>query len=252
MIKIKSQREIELMREAGRITKAALIAAGQAVRPGVSTREIDAIVRKTIEDAGAKPSFLNYRGFPGSACISVNSQVIHGIPSAKTRIKEGDIVKVDVGACYRGYHGDSAATYAAGEVAPEVRKLIEVTRQSFYEGIRYARKGLRISDISHAVQAYVEQNGFSVVRDYLGHGVGASLHEDPEVPNYGTPGRGPRLIPGMVIAVEPMVNQGDYHVRALDDGWTVITADNKLSAHYENTILITEGEPEILTAGEAI
>ena len=250
MIKIKSDREIELMREAGRITKAALNAAGEAVRPGVTTKEIDSIVRKTIEDAGAKPSFLGYRGFPGSACVSINSEVIHGIPSERHKIKSGDIVKIDVGAFYRGYHGDCAATFAAGAVPPEVNKLIDVTRQSFYEGIRFARKGLRVSDISHAVQTYVEQNGFSVVRDFLGHGVGANLHEDPEVPNYGEPGRGARLLPGMVIAVEPMVNQGGYSVKVLDDGWTVITADKKLSAHYENTILITEGAPEILTVCE--
>lgn len=252
MIKIKSNREIELMREAGRITKAALNAAGKAVRPGVTTKEIDNIVRKTIEDAGAKPSFLGYRGFPGSACVSVNSEVIHGIPSARRRIENGDIVKIDVGAFYRGYHGDCAATFAAGTVSPEVKRLIDVTRQSFYEGIRFARKGQRISDISHAVQTYVEQNGFSVVREFLGHGVGANLHEDPEVPNFGEPGRGPRLLPGMVIAVEPMVNQGRYGVKVLDDGWTVITTDQKLSAHYENTILITEGAPEILTVCEDI
>ncbi len=250
MIKIKSEREIEMMREAGRITALALSEAKKAVRPGVTTGEIDRVVRKTIEDAGAKPSFLGYRGFPGSACISLNSEVIHGIPSAKKRVENGDIIKIDVGAFYKGYHGDSAATFAAGEISPEVKRLIDVTRQSFYEGIRYARVGQRVSDVSHAVQAYVEEHGFSVVRDFLGHGVGMSLHEDPEVPNFGRPGRGPRFLPGMVIAVEPMVNQGSFGVRILDNGWTVVTADSKLSAHYENTILITEGDPEILTARE--
>jgi len=238
------------MREAGRITALALSEAKKAVRPGVTTGEIDRVVRKTIEDAGAKPSFLGYRGFPGSACISLNSEVIHGIPSAKKRVENGDIIKIDVGAFYKGYHGDSAATFAAGEISPEVKRLIDVTRQSFYEGIRYARVGQRVSDVSHAVQAYVEEHGFSVVRDFLGHGVGMSLHEDPEVPNFGRPGRGPRFLPGMVIAVEPMVNQGSFGVRILDNGWTVVTADSKLSAHYENTILITEGDPEILTARE--
>ncbi len=250
MIKIKTPKEIELMRVAGRITKAALVAAGEAVRPGVTTKDIDKVVYDTITAAGAKPSFLGLYGFPASACVSINEQVIHGIPSKDVTIREGDLVKVDVGAYIHGYHGDCAATFTAGEVSEEAQKLIEVTRQSFYEGIRYARKGYRVSDISHAVQAYAESNGFSVVRDYTGHGVGTELHEDPEVRNYGPAGHGPRLVPGMVIAVEPMINAGVYGVKTLSNGWTVVTLDGKLSSHYENTILITSGDPEILTFHE--
>lgn len=247
MINIKSEHELELMRKAGRITALARKAAADAVRPGVTTGEIDRIVRKTIEDAGAKPSFLGYGGFPGSACVSINDEVIHGIPSKKRVVQEGDIVKVDVGAYIDGFHGDCAATIPCGEVSEEARKLIEVTRQSFYEGIRYAREGCRISDISSAVQAYVEANGFTVVRQYVGHGVGAALHESPEVPNFGRPGHGVRLQRGMTLAIEPMVNAGVYDIKVLPDGWTVKTRDGRLSAHYENTVAITEGEPEILT-----
>ena len=213
-----------------------------------SEKELDRIVRKTIEDAGAKPSFLGYGGFPGSACVSINDEVIHGIPSKTHIVREGDIVKVDVGAYIGGYHGDCAATIPCGEVSDEAKKLIAVTRQSFFEGIKFARVGYRVSDIGAAVQAYVEANGFSVVRDYVGHGVGENLHESPEVPNYGKPGHGIRLQSGMVIAVEPMVNVGVYTVKVLPDGWTVKTRDGKLSAHYENTIAITDGEPEILTS----
>lgn len=238
------------MRKAGRITKAALVAAGEAVRPGVTTKDIDRVVHDFIVQAGATPSFLGYGGFPASACVSVNEQVIHGIPSDEIRICEGDLVKIDVGACFGGYHGDCAATFAVGTVSNDAERLLNVTRQSFYEGIRFARKGHRVSDISHAVQAYVEQNGFSVVREYTGHGVGKALHEDPEVRNFGVAGHGPRLLPGMVIAVEPMVNLGVYGVKTLRDGWTVVTKDGKLSAHYENTVLITNGEPEILTFHE--
>lgn len=247
MIRLKSNQELEFMRLAGRITAAARAAAARAVKPGVTTGEIDKIVRKTIEQAGAKPSFLGYSGFPGSACISINDEVIHGIPSRSRVIHEGDIVKVDVGAYINGFHGDCAATIPCGEVSEEARKLIEVTRQSFYEGIRFARKGNRISDISHAIQAYVEANGYSVVRDFVGHGVGAKLHEDPEVPNFGMPGHGIRLQPGMTLAIEPMVNVGTAAIKILPDGWTVKTRDGKLSAHYENSIAITEGDPIILT-----
>ncbi|MGE4548296.1 MAG: type I methionyl aminopeptidase [Intestinibacillus sp.] len=247
MINIKSEHELELMRKAGRITAIARKAAADAVRPGVTTGEIDRIVRKTIEAAGAKPSFLGYGGFPGSACISINDEVIHGIPSEKRTVREGDIVKVDVGAYIDGFHGDCAATIPCGEVSEEARKLIEVTRQSFYEGIRYAREGCRVSDISSAVQTYVEANGFSVVRQYVGHGVGAALHESPEVPNFGRPGHGVRLQRGMTLAIEPMVNAGVYDIKVLPDGWTVKTRDGRLSAHYENTVAITENEPEILT-----
>lgn len=247
MIKIKSENELELMRKAGRITAEARAAARRALRPGVTTGEIDRIVRKTIEAAGAKPSFLGYGGFPGSACVSINDEVIHGIPSKERVIREGDIVKVDVGAFIGGFHGDCAGTFPCGEVSEEALKLIEVTRQSFYEGIRLAREGQRVSDISHAVQEYVEAHGFSVVRSYVGHGVGANLHEAPEVPNFGAAGHGVRLQRGMTLAVEPMVNAGAYGVKVLPDGWTVKTADGRLSAHYENSIAITDGEAEILT-----
>lgn len=248
MIKIKSENEIELMKEAGRITAMARAAAARAVKPGVTTGEIDKIVRKTIEDAGATPSFLNYGGFPASACVSLNDEVIHGIPSFKRKVKDGDIVKIDVGAYINGFHGDCAMTIPCGEVSEEVKKLIEVTRQSFYEGIRFAREGNRISDISNAVQTYVEANGFSVVRSFVGHGVGADLHESPEIPNFGHPGHGIRLKKGMTLAIEPMVNIGTYDVKVLPDGWTVKTKDGALSAHYENTVLITDGDPQILTA----
>ena len=216
------------------------------VRPGVTTHEIDTAVRKFIESHGAKPSFLGYSGFPGSACISINEEVIHGIPGPR-KLKEGDIVSVDVGAFLDGFHGDCACTVPCGEIGDEAKRLIEVTRQSFYEGIKFARVGYRISDISSAVQAYVEAQGFSVVRDFVGHGVGAQLHESPEVPNFGRPGHGVRLQPGMTLAIEPMVNAGGYGVHVLPDGWTTKTRDGRLSAHYENTVAITDGDPEILT-----
>ena len=238
------------MRRAGRITAGARKLAGALVRPGVTTLEIDAAVRKYIEGQGARPSFLGYAGFPGSACISVNDVVIHGIPSRKVVLKEGDIVSVDVGAYVDGFHGDCAATFACGQISDEAQRLIEVTQRSFWEGIQFARSGQRVSDISHAVQQYVEAHGYSVVRDFVGHGVGAKLHEAPEVPNYGPAGHGARLQPGMTIAVEPMVCQGDWHVRVLKDKWTTVTADGSLAAHYENTILITEEEPEVLTVCE--
>ena len=222
------------------------------VRPGVTTLEIDTAVRKFIEGQGAIPSFLNFpgppgvRNFPGAACISVNDEVIHGIPSNQV-LKEGDIVSVDVGAYIGGFHGDCAATFPCGKVSDEAARLIAVTEQSFWEGMKFARFGYRVSDISHAVQKYVEENGFSVVRNYVGHGVGRELHEDPEVPNYGQPGRGPRLVSGMVIAIEPMVNEKSHVVKTLSDGWTVVTADGGLSAHFEHTIAITPNGPVILT-----
>ena len=249
MIHIKSEKELERMRVAGRITALARKAAADAVHPGVTTEEIDRIVRKTIEDAGAKPSFLGYGGFPGSACVSINDEVIHGIPSKTHIVREGDIVKVDVGAYIGGYHGDCAATIPCGEVSDEAKKLIAVTRQSFFEGIKFARVGYRVSDIGAAVQAYVEANGFSVVRSFVGHGVGKELHEDPEVPNFGNAGRGPRLVPGMCIAVEPMVCQYKYAVKTLKDGWTVKTCDGGLAAHFEHTMAITAGGAEVLTYG---
>ena len=249
MISLKSHREIECMRRAGRLTAQARALAGSLVRPGVTTHEIDTAVRKFIESHGAKPSFLGYGGFKGSACISINEEVIHGIPGPR-KLKEGDIVSVDVGAYLDGFHGDCAATFPCGEVSPEALELIRVTEQSFWEGIKLARAGNRVFDISHAVQQYVESHGCSVVRDFVGHGVGAKLHEAPEVPNFGPAGHGPRLQPGMTIAVEPMVCAGDWRVKVLKDGWTTVSADGSLTAHYENTILITDGEPEVLTWAE--
>ena len=251
MIAIKNERELGIMRQACKITAAARALAGEMVRPGVSTKQIDRAVHDYIVSQGAKPSFLHYHGYPASACISVNSTVIHGIPGGYV-LKEGDIVSIDVGAYYQGFHGDCAATFPCGAVSATAQRLMDVTKQSFFEGIRFATKGHRVSDISHAVQAYVESNGFSVVRSFVGHGVGAQLHEEPEVPNYGPAGRGPRLVPGMTLAIEPMVNEGVYDVKVLKDGWTTVTADGKLSAHYENTVLITDGEPEILTVAEGL
>ena len=251
MIVIKNGQELQDMRKACKITAAARALAGEMVRPGMTTEAIDKAVREFIVSQGAKPSFLGYRGFPASTCISVNNTVIHGIPGGKV-LQEGDIVSVDVGAYYKGFHGDCAATFPCGAISAEAQKLIDVTKQSFFEGIAFAKRGYRVSDISHAVQAHVESNGFSVVRAFVGHGVGAQLHEEPEVPNFGNPGRGPRLLPGMTLAIEPMVNAGVHDVRVLKDGWTVLTADGKLSAHYENTVLITDGEPEILTVAEGL
>ena len=251
MIAIKNEHELECMRQACKITAAARALAGDMVRPGVSTKEIDKAVRDFIVGQGAKPSFLNYGGFPASSCISVNSTVIHGIPNDYV-LKEGDIVSIDVGAFYKGFHGDCAATYACGAISTEAKKLIDVTKQSFFEGIRFATRGHRVSDISHAIQTYVESNGFSVVRTFVGHGVGQQLHEEPEVPNFGEAGHGPRLLPGMTLAIEPMVNVGTADVHVLKDRWTVLTNDGKLSAHYENTVLITDGEPEILTVTEGL
>ena len=251
MIAIKNKHELQSMRQACKITAAARALAGEMVRPGVTTKQIDKAVHDYIVSQGAKPSFLGYGGFPGSACVSVNEVVIHGIPDGYV-LKDGDIVSVDVGAYYKGFHGDCAATFACGTISQEAQRLIDVTRQSFYEGIKYAKRGYRVSDISHAVQKHVESNGFSVVRTFVGHGVGAQLHEEPEVPNFGAPGRGPRLLPGMTLAIEPMVNMGTHEVRVLKDRWTTVTADGKLAAHYENTVLITDGEPEILTVIEGL
>lgn len=234
------------MREACVISAKALKVAGKAVQPGVTTEEIDHEVRKFIESQGAKPNFLGLGGFPGSACISINDTVIHGIPGKRV-IKAGDIVSVDVGAFYNGFNGDNAATFAAGKISPEAQALIDATRESLYEGIKAAVAGNRIGDIGAAVQRYVEVRGYSVVRQFVGHGVGAKLHEDPNVPNFGTPGRGPRLLPGMTIAIEPMVNAGAAGVKILGDGWTTVTADGKLSAHFEHTIAITPDGPVILT-----
>ena len=247
MITLKSSHEIDLMRRSGKITAAARALAGEMVKPGVTTQEINDAVERFIRQQGAVPSFLHYNGYPASACISVNDEIIHGIPGKRV-LQEGDIVSVDVGAYIGGFHGDCAATFPCGRISPEAQRLIDVTRQSFFEGIRFAREGQRLQDISAAVQSYVERNGFSVVREYVGHGVGAKMHESPEIPNYGRPGHGPRLLRGMTLAIEPMVNAGSAAITQLSDGWTVKTADGKWAAHYENTILITDGEPEILTA----
>lgn len=246
MIEIKNSRELAAMKEACIISARALKLAGEAVEPGVTTEEIDRLVRKYIESQGAKPSFLGYGGFPASACISVNETVIHGIPD-KRKIKAGDIVSVDVGAFFGGYHGDNAATFPAGDVSKEAQALMDATREGLQEGIRAAVAGNRIGDIGAAVQRYVEVRGYSVVRQFVGHGVGTDLHEDPSVPNFGTPGRGPRLLPGMTIAIEPMINAGIADVRILKDGWTTVTADGRLSAHFEHTIAITPDGPVIMT-----
>ena len=248
MVILKTSREIAKMRQAGRISQRALQAAGKAVEPGVSTYEIDCIVREYIEKQGAAPSFLGYGGFPASACISVNNVVIHGIPSKSEILKQGDIVSIDVGAYFEGYHGDNAWTFPCGRISREAQELLDATKESLFEGIKNALAGNRIGDIGHAVQKYVEARSYSVVRDFVGHGVGAKLHEDPSVPNYGTPGRGVRLLPGMVIAIEPMVNMGTHKVRVLDDDWTTVTADGKLSAHFEHTIAVTSNGPVILTS----
>lgn len=246
MISVKNSDQIRLMKEAGRITGEALYIAGEKLKPGMTTKQLDTIIRQHIESRGARPSFLGYGGFPGSACISINDQVIHGIPGPRV-IEEGDIVKIDVGAFYKGYHGDSANTFAVGKVSDEAKKLIEVTKESFWKGIAEAKPGNRVGDIGFAVQSYVEANGFSVVRRYVGHGVGEELHESPDVPNYGSKGRGVRLYAGMTIAVEPMVNIGTPDVRELNDKWTVVTADGSLSAHYEHSIAITDDGVIVLT-----
>ena len=246
MITLKSEHEIELMRRAGKITAAARALAREMVKPGVTTQQNDKAVYHFIKSQGAVPSFLNYNGYPASVCVSVNDEIIHGIPGKRV-LREGDIVSVDVGAYIGGFHGDCAGTYPCGQVSDEALDLIRVTQQSFFEGIKFAREGYRLSDISHAVQEYAESHGYSIVREYVGHGIGRRMHESPEVPNFGNPGHGPRLLRGMTIAVEPMVNAGSAAIRQMSDGWTVKTADGKNAAHYENTILITDGDPELLT-----
>lgn len=247
MISIKTPREIELMRTAGRIVAETHEVLKEVIRPGITTLELDAIAEAHIRKCGAIPAFKGYNGFPATICSSINEQVVHGIPGS-TELKDGDIIGIDIGAFYGGYCGDAARTYGVGQINDELKKLIRVTEESFFKGIEYALPGNRLSDISHAIQKHVEQHGFSIVRDLVGHGIGRSMHEEPQVPNYGPPNRGPRLAAGMTLAIEPMVNQGKYAVKVLNDGWTVVTADGKPSAHYENTILITaDGEPEILT-----
>lgn len=250
MIVLKTSRELSIMRKAGKISQTALRLAGEAVEPGVSAWEIDKIARNYIESMGATPSFLNYDGYPASTCISVNHVVIHGIPKKSVILKKGDIVGIDVGACYQGFHGDNAWTFPCGEISAEAQALLEATEQSLFLGIQQARPGNRLGDIGHAVQEYVEARSYSVVREFSGHGVGAKMHEDPSVPNYGTPGRGVRLTAGMVIAIEPMINQGKKEIQVLDDGWTVVTKDGSLSAHFEHTVAITPEGPVILTLPE--
>lgn len=247
MIVLKTARELKIMRAAGRISQKALRLAGEAVEPGVTTKELDSIVRKYIESQGAVPSFLGYGGFPASACISVNNVVIHGIPSEKCVLNQGDIVSIDVGAFFEGFHGDNAWTFPCGDVSDEAKMLMKTTEESLFKGIEAAVAGARVGDIGHAVQEYVELRSYSVVRKFVGHGVGTKLHEDPSVPNYGAPGRGARLLPGMAIAIEPMVNMGSHEVKVLGDKWTTVTADGKLSAHFEHTIAITPDGPVILT-----
>ena len=247
MVTIKSEREIELMREAGKILAKVHEELGKAVKPGISTKEIDRICEEMIRSYGCIPSFLGYEGYPASVCISINDEVVHGIPNKHRYLNEGDIVSLDTGVIWKGYQSDAARTHMIGEVTPQARKLVEVTQQSFFEGIKFAKAGNHLNDISTAIQAYAEKFGYGVVRELVGHGIGTHLHEDPEVPNFATKRKGILLQPGMTLAIEPMINAGTPDVIWMDDDWTVVTADHALSAHYENTILITEGEPEILS-----
>ena len=247
MIIIKSDQEIDIMRESGKVTAHILKELENFVKPGISTMDIDQFVEKTILSNNMIPSFKGYNGFPASACVSINNEVVHGIPDAARFLKEGDIVSVDVGCTYKGYISDAARTYPVGAISPEAQKLIDATRDSFFEGLKFCRPGYRLSDISHAIQQKAESEGFSVIRDFVGHGVGRAMHEEPQIPNYGKPGRGPRLARGMVFAIEPMINQGTFEVDVLADNWTVVTLDGKLSAHYENTVVITDDEPELIT-----
>lgn len=246
MIYLKSSSEIESMRQAGKIVAETLLMIEDFVKPGVTTAELDKIAEDYILKCGAKPSFKGYSGFPASLCTSLNEEVVHGIPR-QVMLKEGDIISIDCGAFFKGFHGDAARTFPVGKIDNEAQRLIDVTRESFFEGVSHLQANKRIGDISHAIQSYVEANGFSVVREYVGHGIGKEMHEEPSVPNFGKPGRGPKIYKGMVIAIEPMVNQGTYAVKQKSDGWTVVTLDNKLSAHYENTVAILDNGPEILT-----
>lgn len=250
MVSIKSEREIQLMREAGRILAAVLEELEKALKPGMSTMDVDKLGEHLIRNHGCIPSFKNYNGYPGSICVSVNDEVVHGIPNKHHYLKEGDIVSLDAGVIYKGYHSDAARTCPVGQISPEAQKLIAVTRESFFQGIKFAKAGNHLNDISSVIQAYAEGFGYGVVRDLVGHGIGSHLHEDPEVPNFAQKRRGILLRPGMTLAIEPMINAGHYDVAWMDDGWTVVTRDGSLSAHYENTILITEGEPEILSLGK--
>ena len=247
MITIKSASQIEKMRKSGAVTKGALELVEKSIRPGISTKQLDKIAHDYIISKGAKPNVLNYNGFPGSICASVNDEVVHGIPSKHCILKEGDIISVDMGAVLDGWHSDAARTFAVGKISDEARQLIEVTKQCFFEGIKYAKHGAKLGDISYAIQKYAEGHGYGVVRDLVGHGIGTSLHEDPSVPNFGKAHHGVKLAAGMVLAIEPMINEGTWRVEMLDDGWTIVTQDGKLSAHYENTVAITKTGCEILT-----
>lgn len=247
MITIKSAKQVEKMRASAKITKEALELLEKHIKPGVNTAQLDKIAHDFIISKGAKPNFLNYNGFPGSICASVNDEVVHGIPHKKVVLKEGDIISIDMGAVLDGWHSDAARTFGVGRISDEAQRLIDVTRESFFEGIKYLKHGAKLGDVSSAIQNYVEKNGYSVVRDLVGHGIGQSLHEDPSVPNFGTAGRGVKLAAGMTLAIEPMVNAGTHKVAVLDDDWTVVTYDGNLSAHYENTVLITKDGYEILT-----
>lgn len=250
MIIIKSDQEIDLMREAGRVTGLILKELEDFIKPGISTMDIDRFVEDTIRKNGMTPSFKGLYGFPASVCVSVNEEVVHGIPDKKRKLREGDIVSVDTGATYKGYVSDAARTYAVGKISDEAQRLIDAAKDSFFEGMKFCKAGCRLSDISNAIQTKAEGEGFSVIRDFVGHGVGQDMHEDPQIPNYGKPGRGPRLVKGMVFAIEPMICVGGYEVKTLSNDWTVVTADGKLAAHYENTVVITDGEPELLTLAD--
>ena len=246
MITLKSPQEIDLMRQAGRIVAETLLLIKEAIKPGITTIQLDALAKRTIESFHAQPAFLGYRGFPASICASLNEEVVHGIPGLR-RLRNGDIISIDVGVYFRGYYGDAAATYAVGEISAQAQELLEVTEQSLYQGLKMAYPGKRLYDISHTIQHYVESRGYSVVRNYVGHGIGSAMHEEPQVPNFGLPGKGPRLETGMVLAVEPMVNVGGWQVETLEDNWTVVTSDRSLSAHFEHTVAILEDGPAILT-----
>ncbi|MDE4543396.1 type I methionyl aminopeptidase [Thermoanaerobacterium sp. R66] len=246
MIYIKSDSEIALMRYAGKVTGEVLNLLEKYIKPGITTKELDEIAEDYILSKDCQPAFKGLYGFPATICASINDEVVHGIPGLR-KLKEGDIISIDTGAIYRGFNGDAARTFAVGKISDNLQKLIDVTKQSFFEGIKMATEQHRLSDISNAIQSYVEKNGFSVVREYVGHGIGKKMHEDPQIPNYGPPGRGPKLRYGMTLAIEPMVNEGKYNVKIKENNWTVVTVDGSASAHYENTIVITKGEPEILT-----
>ena len=250
MIIIKSDQEVDLMRESGKVTGFLLKELENFIKPGISTADINRFVEDTIRKNGMIPTFKGYCGFPASACVSINEEVVHGIPDKKRILKEGDIVSVDVGSTYKGYVSDAARTYPVGNVSDIAQKLMDATRDSFFAGLEFCKVGYRLSDISHAIQVKAESEGFSVIRDFVGHGVGQEMHEEPQIPNYGKAGRGPRLAKGMVFAIEPMICEGGYDVRTLSNDWTVVTLDGKLSAHYENTVVITDGEPELLTLAD--